>query len=244
MALAEPRRTRNALFLLASPFLVLGLLSSIVRAAIAGVVVGGVYLWWQRHRVLAHVVPVVAAVALFVPPAVYGPVLSPTSLGQRSDGWSATFDQVLSAPWGNGIGASGSAAEKTAQVAGSAASTYQPDNYYFKTLFELGPLGLWMFVLVLVSAFGVASRAAHAPSRGTLQETRDQALAAGVAASVLAAAVACTVATYFEIFPLDLLFWLLLGVVSSLPAVSPSTPSPSDPAAAASRPTSVSSSAP
>lgn len=241
VALAEPRRLRNRLFLLVTPLLVVGMLSSIVRAAIAGLVVGGVWLWLHRYRRLAHVVPLVLAAALFVPAAVYGPLLSSTSLGQRSTGWAATADEVLSAPLGNGIGASGSAAEKTALVSGSEASTYQPDNYYFKTAYELGPLGLWLLVLVLVSAFAHARSLSAALARAS---PRDAALAAGTAAGVLAAAVASLVATYFEIFPLDLLFWLFLGVLPSLQAASPSSPSPSVPAAAASRPTSASSPAP
>ncbi len=253
VALTDVRRRRNALFLWATPVLVIGMLTSIVRAAIAGLVVGGAFLWWHRYRVLAHVVPGVLAAALFVPAAVYGPLLSSSSLGERSTGWSATFGKVLAAPWGNGIGATGSAAEKAAEVAGTAASTYQPDNYYFKTAFELGPLGLWLFVLVLVSAFSTARRTSSALRSSALRATgseavqlrSDAALAAGTAASVLAAAVASTVATYFEIFPLDVFFWLLLGVLTSLvptEAASPSTPSPCAPAAAVSRPTSGSSS--
>jgi hypothetical protein len=43
-------------------------------------------------------------------------------------------------------------------------------------------------------------------------------LAEGVTAMVLAAIAACAVATYFEIFPLDLLFWVLVAVVASMSA--------------------------
>lgn len=251
VALTEPGRRRNRVFLLATPLLVVGMLSSIVRAAILGLVVGAVFLWWHRHRVLAHIVPVLLAVALFVPAAIYVPLLSPTSLGQRSAGWSQTFGEVLAAPFGNGIGASGSAAEKAAQVAGLRPETYQPDNYYFKTAYELGPIGLWLLVLVLVAAFGAARRAGDALETAArddpvvaVEARRDAALAAGIAASVLAAAASSIVATYFEIFPLDLFFWLLLGVLPSLTPASRTPPSPSAPAAAGSRPTSASSSVP
>lgn len=251
VALSEPGRRRNRLFLLATPLLVVGMLSSIVRAAILGLVVGAVFLWWHRHRSLAHVVPVLLAVALFVPASIYGPLLSATSLGQRSAGWSRTFGEVLAAPLGNGIGASGSAAEKAAEVAGLRPETYQPDNYYFKTAYELGPIGLWLLVLVLVAAFAAArsasddlERSARADPAAARVLRRDSALAAGIAASVVAAGAASLVATYFEIFPLDLLFWLLLGVLPSLTHGSPTPPSPSVPAAAGSRPTSVSSSVP
>lgn len=250
VALAEPGRLRNRLFLLATPVLVVGMLTSIVRAAIAGLVVGAVFLWAHRDRRLAHVVPVLLVAALLVPAAVYKPLLSSTSLGQRSTGWAQTLGSVLSAPFGNGIGTTGSAAEKAAKVAGSVASTYQPDNYYFKTVYELGPIGLWLLVLVLVGALwharglSAALWAAAETARDRVGVVRDAALAAGIAASVLAAMIASVVATYFEIFPLDLLFWLLLGVLPSLRTASCSPPSPSARVVAGSRPTPVSSPVP
>ena len=43
----------------------------------------------------------------------------------------------------------------------------------------------------------------------------DAALATGVGASVLAAATVSLFATYFEVFPMDVYFWLLLGVVAA-----------------------------
>lgn len=247
VALSELRRPRNVAFLALTPVVVLGMLSSIVRAAIAGLAVGALFLWRHRDRLLAHAVPAVLVVLVLLPQRVYGPLLSSSSLGERSSGWAATFGEVLSAPLGNGIGASGSAAEKTAVALGSTDGIYQPDNYYFKTLYELGPLGLWMFVLLLVSVVTCAaatSRAAQAREAGSgadrLVARRDAALAAGTAASVLGAAVASLVSTYFEIFPVDLFFWLLLGVLPSLRTASPSPPSPSGPEEVASRPTSAS----
>ena len=113
---------------------------------------------------------------------------------------------------------------------------YQPDNYYIKRLLELGPLGLWLTIAVLrhviESARAVRKRAGPA----------DRALIDGWIASILGAVVAATVATYWEIFPLDLYFALMLGVMTSIDrAESPSPPSPSDRTAAVSRPTPVSS---
>lgn len=245
VALSDLFRRRNRLFLLATPLLLAGLLSSIVRAAVAGLAVGGLFLWWHRYRVLSHVVAPALVALLLVPAGLAATLLSTTSLAERGTGWSETFGRVISAPFGNGTGATGSAAEKTAQVAGRVVSTYQPDNYYFKTVFELGPIGLWLFVLLLVSGFltaRAASRTATVDPETGPANRQDAAFAAGVAASILAAATASLVATYFEIFPLDLFFWLLLGVVTSLPTGSASVPSPSGPAVAGSRPTSVSSS--
>ena len=105
-------------------------------------------------------------------------------------------------------------------------------------------------MLVLVSAFLYARRLlgplrtlSRQPGETGRQAAYDAALAAGIAAVVLAAGTASFVATYFEIFPVDLLFWLFLGVLPSLRPASPTAPSPSAPAAAASRPTAASSSA-
>lgn len=235
VALNEHRRPRNALFLLFAPLLVVGMLSSVVRAALMATAVGLAFLAVHRYRVILHAVPPLLVGALLIPASVYVALLSAASLRERTDGWLLVVDEVVAAPLGNGIGSTGSASEKsdavTQGVAASAATSgYQPDNYYVKTLFELGPLGLWMFLLLLLGAFLVAREAARRLTG------RDAALAAGIAATLIGAATASVVATYFEIFPLDVYFWITLGVLTSLPS-SPSTPSPSARTAVVSRPT-------
>lgn len=211
-AIAEPRRWRNTLFLCATPVMVAGMGVSIVRASYLGLAVGLVWLAVHRHRhllaLLASAVVAALVALLFVSPRVLAPLLSSNSLGQRGNGWSSILSSVLNHPVGLGLGASGSAADRTAQALGrSTSATYQPDNYYVKVVLELGPIGLWLFVLVLVYA-AVCTLRASRYLRG-----RDAALAVGVSASVVAAAVASFFATYLEIFPLDVYFWLLLGVV-------------------------------
>jgi len=201
-ALAEPQRRRNRLFLLALPLLALGLLSSIVRGAWLGAAVGMAYLASHRYRVLLLLVPLAVLAVAFLP----SEALSSSSTTERTTSWEQNVGRVFSNPFGVGLGASGAAAEKAA--IGTGVRTYQPDNFYFKTVLELGVLGLWMLVLLLAGAFS-ASRAAAGRLDG-----RDAALAAGVAAMVAAAAAASFVATYFEIFPMDLFFWLLLTVVA------------------------------
>lgn len=245
VALADWRRTRNGWFLAATPLLLAGLLSSTVRAALLGTAVGLAFLAVHRYRAIAHVAAPLAIAALFVPAAAAAALLSSSSLGDRTSGWARVVDQVLAAPLGLGIGTTGSAAEKAGELGAPAPGrlaspvdaglSYQPDNYYVKTLLELGPIGLWLLLMLLLTAFALARRISLRSSGG------DSPLAAGIAASVLAAAAASTVATYFEIFPLDVYFWLLLGVLSSLPPGSSSTHSPFAREAAASRPTSVNS---
>lgn len=235
VALTEPRRVRNLLFLLCVPLLVVAMIGSIVRAAIAATAVGLAFLAANRLRVLLHGVPPILVGALFIPASVYVALLSPQSLRERIEGWVAVAGQITGAPFGNGIGSTGSASEKSAAVAegvtaSAATSGYQPDNYYLKMLLELGPLGLWLFLLLLLSVFLVARRSEQ-QLRGP-----DRGLAAGIAATYLGAATASFVATYFEIFPLDVYFWITVGALTSLPS-SPSTPSPSDRTAVVSRPT-------
>ena len=79
-----------------------------------------------------------------------------------------------------------------------------------------GPRRLLLLRALLAAAFWDADRTAIR-IRGP-----DSTLALGVAAAVLAAAAASTVATYFEIYPMDLMFWLLIAVVAICPK-SPTT---------------------
>ncbi len=212
VALTDIARLRNRLFLLASPVLVAGLLSSFVRAAYVGLAAGVIYLTIRRYRVLVSTAPVLLISVLLLPSGLLATALSSNSLKERSTGWITNIHVILSEPFGTGIGASGAAAAKLATLThGAATSIYQPDNYYFKTAYELGVLGFWVLVLFFISAAAAADRAAASP------DAQNSAVALGIAAATIAAALASTVATYLEIFPVDLLFWLLLGVVTCLP---------------------------
>jgi hypothetical protein len=209
VALTHPRRLRNRLFLLSLPIYGLGLLTTIVRAAWLGLGVGLLYLGVRRFRSLLLPLPLALVALLFLPSSLGAAALSSSSSRERVGLWESNVATVLAHPLGVGIGASGSASEKTAELGSRDASIYQPDNYYYKTLYELGLLGLWLLFLFLLSAF-ISTRAASAQLSGV-----DTALADGVTASILAASVVSTVATYFEIFPMDVYFWLLLGVIAT-----------------------------
>ncbi len=216
IAMADVKRTRNLLFLVVSPLLVVGMSTSVVRGATLALVVGLLVLALWRFRGLFHAaVPAFIAV-LFVPVSVLTSYVSSSSLGQRTTGWQTIFDSLLTAPLGNGIGTTGAAAEKAEELGaniddlvtyGSGADLYLPDSQYVKTIIELGPLGLWL--LLLWGAAGVAT--AVAVARRTTGN--DRALAQGIAASIIGAAASSLVANYLEIFPLDFYFWLLLGVL-------------------------------
>ncbi|CAN5481322.1 hypothetical protein BH10ACT9_BH10ACT9_14780 [soil metagenome] len=245
VALADPRRRRNALFLALTPFMVIAMASSVVRAAILGLMVGLIWLALRRFRqlgvgLLAGAVGLVAALAV-LPASVTGTFFSSSSLGERSAGWSQIVSDILVHPLGQGLGLTGAAADRISTAQGveftNLSTNYQPDNYYVKMLLELGPIGLWVFLAMVLTALVWTTRL------GETLPGQDGAMALGVSASIVSAMFACLVATYFEIFPIDVYFWLFLGVVGCAAAQheSGSGRLPSDQEEAESRPISVSS---
>ncbi len=233
VALEDPRRRRNQIFLWLLPVLVVGLAASVVRASFVGLAVGLLWIGVLRHRKLlaaaaAAAVVAVPAVLVFAPRGTLATVFSPDSFSTRAEGWEVTWSLIVDRPLGAGLGSAGSAAQKIVTdalqlpesfatridgaVAYSIGLPYQPDNYYMKMLIELGPVGLWFFVMFLVAAavstVNVASFA---------QQSADAGLAVGVGALLAAAAVASLVSTYLEIFPMDYFTWLLLGAVGCIP---------------------------
>ncbi len=162
-----------------------------------------------------------AAVTLLVlPTEVVTPALSSDSSQERVSAWDQNLAAIVEHPLGVGLGSSGAAAEFTAETLGDRRPTFQPDNYYFKTTYELGILGLWLLGLLLATAF-VSARDSARSATGA-----DAALAAAAAAMALAVAGASLVASYFEIFPMDLYFWVLVSIVAGWDHGSHSTHSP------------------
>ncbi|WP_082949588.1 O-antigen ligase family protein [Mycobacterium sp. ACS4331] len=236
VALDDPRRRRNQVFLWLLPVLVAGLAASVVRASFVGLAVGLLWIGVLRHRKLlaaaaAAAVVAVPAVLVFAPRGALATVFSPDSFSTRAQGWGVTWSLILDRPLGAGLGSAGSAAQKIVTdalqlpesfatridgaVAYSIGLPYQPDNYYMKMLIELGPLGLWFFVMFLVAAAVSTLHVARSAARPA-----DAGLAVGVGALRAAAAVASLVSTYLEIFPMDYFTWLLLGAVGCIPLSS------------------------
>ncbi len=217
VAMRAPRRLRNQLFFLSIPVILAAMAVTITRVAVLGLVAGLVYLAIAKYRSLVLVLIdgiVIAAVLLVIAASFSGAFLSTTSSEARFDLWGENVAEIAAHPFGTGVGASGAAAEKAADVAGIDEEVFQPDNYYFKVAYEFGVIGLWLFALFLVAAATSTHQAARRLTGS------DAALASGVTACVIAAAVASVVATYFEIFPLDAFFWLLLAVVATCPSES------------------------
>ncbi len=229
VALEDRSRRRNQLFLLALPILLFGMSTAIVRGAFLGLIIGLVYLGIVRYRVLAHglfALPLI--VLLIVASGAAAALFSASSLEQRVTGWVGEAGSQGVHPIGEGIGSTGAAAElvetnasrDSGALLGSdeGVQRYQADNQYVKTWIELGPIGLWLLLWVLGAAALHAHRIAGTLARtgGRFTVSSDTGLANGIAAATLAAIGAATVATYWEIFPVDLLFWLLVGVMTSL----------------------------
>lgn len=222
VALGDLSRRRNRLILWAMPLYAAGLFISVVKGAWIAAAVGIAYLAVARYRALLHALPVVAAAGAAALVVGAGAFFASDSLFERFDRWSQVPQVVTESPWGKGIGAAGAAAAKAealgggqgSSVEGKAGTTlvvYQPDDHYVKVAYEIGVLGVWVFVLALAAAYGTARAAAARPG--------EEAMGFGVSAVVVAAAVAGAGATFFEIFPLDYLVWLVVGVVSApLPA--------------------------
>jgi len=211
VALENPKRFRNHAFLMLMPVYGAGLLFSFVRSAFVALLVGLLYLALRGSRIILAMLPLVLVGFLVLGSGVNDSVTGASSLHARTSGWQANIDKVIEHPRGAGIGSTGSAAEKLVELR-KATDAYQPDNYLFKTLYELGPLGLWLVVLILIATFGTASALARR-LRGV-----DAAFCDGLAAGVLGVAAASLFATYLEIFPLDLLFWLTLGLLARIGA--------------------------
>jgi hypothetical protein len=211
VALEDTQRLRNQLFLMALPVYGAGLLFSFVRSAFVALIVGSLYLAFRGRRIVFAVLPLLVVGFLLLGSGVNSSILGGSSLHERASGWQANIHNVVDHPLGAGIGSTGSAAEKLVKLR-QATTAYQPDNYLFKTLYELGVLGLWLLVLVFVAAGRTASALARR-LRGV-----DAAFCDGLGAAVLGAAAASLFATYLEIFPLDLLFWLSLGLLGAMAA--------------------------
>lgn len=213
MSLADPRRLRSKIFFLSLPLLSVALLYTFVRGAMLGLAIGLLYLAFHRYKLLVFGLPFVLVAALFIPSGAVltTAVFGSTSLGDRTTSWSDRFEQIVEHPLGSGIGTTGAAADRTAQLKNTDRDlAFQPDNSYLKVTFELGIFGLWFLVLMLVSMF-LFTRSVERRVTGI-----DKDFVAGVSAQWLAIMASAVVATYLELVPMDQMFWLMMGIVATM----------------------------
>jgi hypothetical protein len=233
VALSDLSRGRNQLFVLLTPLLVVGMLTSIVRTAALGLVVGLLYIGFRRFRsVFAVLIPLVLVALFFIPGSSAVKALSSDSTKARSANWTENLNAIFDHPLGMGVGETGAAKarsygqtpEEQAAAFGidlsqpdtdvytpvlGGVGVYQPDNYYIKTVIELGLLGLWFLIRLLVGAF----RESRQLERST--NPLDAALGIGITAYLVATAFSMFFSTYLELFPMDFYFWLLLGITAA-----------------------------
>jgi hypothetical protein len=233
VALADLSRRRNVWFVIACPLLAVGLVTSIVRAAMLGLLVGLLYIGIRRFRsVLAVLLPLGLVVLFFLPGSSATSALSSDSTKARSTNWTENLDAILAKPLGIGVGETGAAKARSygQTIEDQAAAldvdltqpdtdvytdsltgpgVYQPDNYYIKTLVELGVIGLWLLLRVLFGGLREARRLERVP------DPRDRALGIGMTAFLAAAMFSMLFSTYLELFPMDAYFWLLLGITAA-----------------------------
>ena len=226
VALADPQRLRNRLFLFMTPVYTLGIVFAFVRAAWLGLAVGMLYLGFKRYRLLLIGLPIGLVVFLVIGgSSLSDQTLSSSSLQQRTTGWDENLKQLQAHPLGVGIGSSGAAAEKgrgrqRSQFGQSPVPTRQlllQDDLRARPAraVDVRPVPHWQ---AFRDANAIANRLTGS----------DAALVDGIAAFILAAMAASLVATFFEIFPLDLLFWLVVSVAATMgasPAPEPVTSS-------------------
>jgi putative inorganic carbon (hco3(-)) transporter len=213
VALAEPSRTRSKLFFASLPIVALGLLFSFVRGAMLGLAIGLLYLAFHRYKFLVWGIPLVLVAALFVPAGatLTSAVFGSKSLGVRTASWQDRVELIVEHPFGSGIGTTGAAADKTLDIKKLDRDlAFQPDNSYLKVTFELGVLGLWLLLLMLISMF-LFTRAVERRVTGI-----DKDFIAGVSAQFLAIMASSLVATYLELVPMDQLFWLMIAAVATM----------------------------
>jgi O-Antigen ligase len=233
VALSDTSRLRNRLFLLATPLLFIGLATSIVRTAILGLLVGLLYIGIRRYRiVIAVLIPVGLVALFFIPGSSATSALSSDSTKARSANWTENFDAIADHPLGLGVGETGAAKARSygQSVEEQAAAfgidvnqpdadvytpvlggngVYQPDNYYLKTVIELGVLGLWFLIRVLVGAVRESRALERVPDK------TDSAFGLGMTAFLFAVIFSMFFATYLELFPMDTYFWVLLGITAA-----------------------------
>jgi len=244
VALTDPGRTRNRIFLWLLPLTTLGMATAIVRGAFVGIAVAVFVVAVWRYRMLIHLLAPGLILMVLLGGSVADAIFSSSSLQERTGRWEEVFASVVERPFGGGLTSSGAAGNLVADVPLRLAeihtlSTFeavpQPDNHYLKNMLDLGWPGFFLLVLLAVFAIGYAWRVARTSSGA------DAALAAGICAALSSAAAAALVASFWEIFPAQVLFWTLLGVVPSLDQRSSSTRLPLAPMAAAFKPLSANS---
>lgn len=169
---------------------------------------------YDRRLLIAGVVAAVIAV-FFVPPVshriayLFTPeYMAKSSASGRISRWFAAYDQMRNSPlFGAGLGHFGGAVASRRNL-----SNIYVDNYYMKTLAEMGLVGFTLFVGLMFKTLKQGYSAMKA-----LTSPRLRFMAAGMFGGVLAISVHNIVENIFEIPYLNIYFWLMAGLLMALP---------------------------
>jgi hypothetical protein len=219
IALYDPFRLRNRVFLFLMPLYGIGMLVAVVRSAWIGTAFGLLWLRVRRHRILLLGIPI-AIIVLLVGPSTSGSNATKTTSGQtRLTAWTDNFYEIGDHPFGLGIGTAGAAAGKLNVLEGGKSQyqfggvggdvAFQPDNQYFLYALDLGVIAFWLYLLILYAAWKTASKTSERTGGS------DSAFALGTGAVIIAYAVAGVSSTILEILPVYY-FWMLIGTVSAM----------------------------
>lgn len=182
-----------------------------------GGAIGLALLFLNRKLFIGFLIAAVLS-SIFVPQissrfaALFNPeYLAKSSENGRIQRWIGAYDQMRSNPiFGTGLGHYGGA------VADRHFGTIYVDSYYFKTLAEMGLLGLgvylWLMYMLLRNTFDIWKGSAR---------TRQFYLYGGIFAGLLAVILHNGVENIFEVPFMNTFFWLIAGVLLSLPYLKP-----------------------
>ncbi len=168
---------------------------------------------YDRRILIAGVIAGIIAV-IFVPAVnqriayLFTPeYLMKSAQSGRISRWLEAYDQMRNNPlFGVGLGHFGGA------VASRHYGTFYVDNYYIKTLAEMGLVGLSLFLWLILTTLKEGY-----VSMKRLSSPRLRFMAAGMFAGLLAIVLHNGVENIFEIPYLNIYFWLVAGLLAALP---------------------------
>jgi len=169
---------------------------------------------YDRRILIAGVIAAIIAV-FFVPPVsdriayLFTPeYMAKSSADGRIGRWFAAYDQMRNSPlFGSGLGHFGGAVAARRNL-----SNIYVDNYYMKTMAEMGLLGFTMFIWLIFRTLKQGYSSMQA-----LTSPRLRLMAAGILGGLLAFALHNAVENIFEIPYLNIYFWLMAGLLMALP---------------------------
>ena len=226
LLMQEENRRKQLLWLGAFGIMVVCLVFTGSRGAwlaFAGAI-GIIGIIYDRRILMAGIIFAAAAV-IFVPAVshrvtyLFTPeYMTKSASSGRISRWFEAYDQMRNSPiFGAGLGHFGGAVAKRHY------NTIYVDNYYMKTLAEMGLLGLSLFLWLI---FRTLREGYNAMKK--LNSPRLKFMAMGMFGGLLASVMHNAVENIFEIPYLNIYFWLIAGLLVALPFNAAKTGGDSD----------------